>query len=1246
MPATEKYLRNINRMHVVFCIASVAFAAATLTMLLRDHQDEWRVWQTRFSEIESALARDDKVAAFSAAGGEAAYKEKLETLTQQSSQAASSLEAGNAEYTELKKATDKLEFEYDLIGRDVRTLRAQRDVARANYDLGIRDHLTGAPLESLKAKFDSLESEVRELEIALENKNQELLASQASLSKLTSERDGIEKELKALTSEVTRIDDVLSAIAPTGIKAVKKRLMEMPIIDGFNSPQRVIQDWMPDLKITLGMAKPARFDRCRTCHLGIDRFGNGNVPVFPHGDDVGQFPHPFSSHPRPDVYLTATSPHPLPSFGCTACHDGQGSATKFVNAQHGANDPHQDEQWAEKYGHFHDHFWEYPMLPERLREASCLKCHHEVVELGENPKFGATAPKAYEGWQLIRQFGCFGCHEINGFDGKKRIGPDIRLEPAPEEEPKYESDPNMIRGEMRKVGPGLKHVAQKTSQNWLAYWTADPKRFRPSTRMPQFFGLTNLKDPHGEALSQVEIAAISHYLTKQSTPVELESPAAGYTPDPERGAKFFAERGCLACHTHSDERFKGAVADFGPDLSSTHKKLLPGADGFNWLYTWIRDPQRHSPRSRMPNLFLDPVPGADGTVVDPAADIAAFLSSAGPEQYPALSPSPDAVRSLAEQYLSGKSLTAQGFEDFWKTRAYPFARDGIKGDEVELAGDAPADDAQWNDRLLSYLGRRSISRYGCYACHDINGFGTARPIGTALQDWGRKDPGRLAPEHIHEYLHESGEKDGSSTEAFVSESLKKAKAHAFDSPEEEVSALRRAFFYDSLIHHGRPGFIFQKLRDPRSYDFRKTETKKYVERLVMPQFPLNDDQMEAISTFVLGLVSDPPAERYVYNPPQTIKDRNRGEVLMRTYNCVGCHMTDMDRIEYGVEDGDMAATAADPALSAFARDALMALRKPADAYNGQTHREGTSTFPVVSLRGMVQMTPDPEEEDPEARQYTFMTWEPVRLNQPDGADGGLVLPSLQVIPETRIKAIKPASTGQFAKWLVQSRMPDGFAPKAFDTGWQSGPPPLFKEGEKVRTDWLYRFLKNPGQIRHTVTLRMPMFNISDAEAVTLSNYFAASDGVTYPYADASQTTPEYLVKASADFASRHADRAKAQPYMDESWQMLTTTLCIKCHAVGGRPFASAPNDPNVTRGPDLQNVSSRIRPEWLTVWLANPKWITPYTSMPLPFAANQKQYLPLFDGDGGDQTLGVRDALLNYHMLIERRAKPPELTSN
>jgi hypothetical protein len=104
-----------------------------------------------------------------------------------------------------------------------------------------------------------------------------------------------------------------------------------------------------------------------------------------------------------------------------------------------------------------------------------------------------------------------------------------------------------------------------------------------------------------------------------------------------------------------------------------------------------------------------------------------------------------------------------------------------------------------------------------------------------------------------------------------------------------------AFFYDSIQRHGRAGFAWQKLRAPRSYDYEKTETKGYDERLRMPKFPLKEDEIEAIATFVLGMVADPPAEEYVYTPDERSKNRIEGEFLLAKYNCTGCHMLDLPR---------------------------------------------------------------------------------------------------------------------------------------------------------------------------------------------------------------------------------------------------------------------------------------------------------------------------------------------------------------
>ena len=85
---------------------------------------------------------------------------------------------------------------------------------------------------------------------------------------------------------------------------------------------------------------------------------------------------------------------------------------------------------------------------------------------------------------------------------------------------------------------------------------------------------------------------------------------------------------------------------------------------------------------------------------------------------------------------------------YLKTGIPDSSRGELKGDEVELLG--RLDDA--GASKLLYVGRRTISKYGCCGCHDIPGFEDAKPIGTGLADWGRKGADKLAFEQIGAYL--------------------------------------------------------------------------------------------------------------------------------------------------------------------------------------------------------------------------------------------------------------------------------------------------------------------------------------------------------------------------------------------------------------------------------------------------------------------------------------------------------------
>ena len=1445
MPATEQYWRPLGTVHKVFAGSALVLLIATFVMMEFDQDKEWRRYQVEAEELKVARLEAERANLETSD-----YARQLDKLNSQ-------IETAELQLAEKQDAIDKLEAEQrelngqiELLERRVKFKNAEVGVLRANRDINVRDGVSATRLASTQADFEAEEATAREMAANLEVIKARRVAVTNELSALRESETVARAEMASFQQDVQRITDQIELLKPSGwLAAVKRNIKRWPIINGFNPEIRIIQDWLPDLKQQLGMAKVARFDRCRSCHVNIDQFAAGNVPTFPKADGEGNgYANPFCSHPQPDVYITDTSPHPLNKFGCTSCHEGDGSGTSFQNAEHTPPDPTVAEEWAKEHHWHSNHFWEYPQHPLPFIESGCLKCHHSVTELGVNAEFGATAPKLYDGYSLIRDYGCFGCHEINGYDGTRPIGPDMRLEPQTvAEAERIAADPNQVAGSMRKVGPSLRHVASKTTPDFIAYWTEMPKRFRPDTRMPQFFDLTNQQDHLAELLQPVELAGIAAFLIDRSQPLNVDQPADGYEPDVERGREQFARRGCLACHSHDDPDFAGIHQTFGPNLTNVRDKLLPGAEGFNWLYTWIRDPERHHPRTRMPYLFLTPE-GEGDSYVDPAADIAAFLLDGEKHEIPATelpgaytgiagaetaadegvvigeilpgSPASRAVlagdaaieettqvlvpgdlilewngtpvttaaqladlegqsepgasitltrsrqgvesevtlvistplQDLARLFLS-KQMTAEEADATLESGQLlkregavqpdgsvsfsfsPVPAEQIKGDEIELVhrDDDPetlsAEEKQ--RRLLLYVGRRTVSRYGCYGCHDIAGFEEARPIGTALQDWGRKDTSKLAPEHIEEYLHHHGEPDGSSTYEAVNEIVNPAM-------KEEATHDQRmkAFFFESLLHHGRPGFLWQKLRAPRSYDYEKTETKGWDERLKMPKFPFSDPQIEQIATFVLGLVADPPAPQYLYQPEGAALARIEGEKVLQRFNCTACHMVEMPGIRYetdirelvgmtrselvdwfaanaesiasgeltqaairdgeaqpeefadplstfitnaeqlladkvsGVEDiesglanylanvvlqGGATSASRATAFNAFLdrnpelllADAIpdadlpmtvaMALNVKPPVQRGKTI-ESSAGRDTVEIHGLMYAEPDPDETDPEFREYAFELWENADIGGRYKLAG---VNSRYIILEQSIKEHVPGRGGEFTEWLVphlQENLTSGDGDKAR----QAAVPPLYREGAKVQTPWLFRFLKNPDQLRYTTVLRMPRFNLSDDEAQALANYFPANDGVPFPYQRIPQQEPPYLADREQAFDARFEEDV---PYLHESWETLTDPgLCIKCHSVGGREFKVVDPTKDV-HAPNLDRVQQRLRPDYLRLWIAKPKAFLSYTGMPQNFSRLQQILPNSFAGDPEWQTLGVSDALLNYYNLIETFGKSPEVAA-
>src|SRR5262249_24715226 len=151
-------------------------------------------------------------------------------------------------------------------------------------------------------------------------------------------------------------------------------------------------------------------DRAKNEKLGFDP---GDLPKKVRWLDLtkGQITQ-YAAHPRLDLFVDANSPHPMEKFGCTACHAGQGSATDFVNAAHTPAHAAQKEEGQRECGGAHILFGDSPILSSRFIESSCQKFHNEVTDL---PRHGSKqeAPKLLRGYELVRENGCFGCHEIS-----------------------------------------------------------------------------------------------------------------------------------------------------------------------------------------------------------------------------------------------------------------------------------------------------------------------------------------------------------------------------------------------------------------------------------------------------------------------------------------------------------------------------------------------------------------------------------------------------------------------------------------------------------------------------------------------------------------------------------------------------------------------------------------------------------------------------------------------------------------
>jgi mono/diheme cytochrome c family protein len=1314
MAASDQTYRNQKTLHLVFAWSSVIMLVTTAWMFWDDYNRPFKKEQRVFRDVEEELAKRAMLAA-------APTKEQRDAVV-----------AAEQELALTREARKAVRDQADAKVKSLLPAQAKRETLRANrkadfdsvtsfYNIAVEQHGADSPearrylaeMDKARQQLDQLQREVEEGQATIDQVQYEKFPVPGEESQLTPKEaedhlSVAEDKHKKLTDEFDRFVKLAAQKEWT----IWDTLRGLPILEGFASPTKIQQYTLDELPIDYAFKYVTRYDRCTTCHLGLEKatytyaalaklsqdpasdeelktaLANAQETVAernrvieaynktvsakdrkdklplsvkdlqPNRVDLDQSRvNMFAAHPRLDLYVDSNSPHPAEKFGCTACHSGQGSATTFVDATHSPNDTVTMDKWRKEHGWESIHFWDFPMYPKRFAEAACVKCHYQITDLIQDGS-QVEAPTLVKGYNLVRELGCFGCHEISGMNKGRWVGPDLRLEPdppldslPPAEKAKRLSDPANPPGTMRKVGPSLERISEKTDIDWVRQWIKAPRSFRPDTRMPHYYGQPNntpeelrkeaeeSKRSSQEKFPDAEIASIAHYLFTKSTdlvkqigehandaedvrqadekaveeltakindaavpekdkkeatrllaetktrikartmprPVDaVQLPAApaddkAKAEQQERGRNLFATKGCMACHQHGamaeDGKTEGKLplpalhndTNFGPNLSRIISKLGTKPDdpqsARKWLINWLLSPTSHNPRTLMPYTQI--------TEAD-ADDIASWLL-AQKSDFPRVhveEPDLATLKALAQVWLE-KSLTRrqiktvleeeQGFSEA------DLASRPADADERILGGSLAGQEGV--HKLKMFIGKKAINNLGCYGCHTIPGFETTKPIGTALNEWGKKDPERIAFED---------------SPAYVKDNFHIVDVRRDLTPEEQKANERRPeeqklqgwefkdgkrpyerYFAEQLDHrhHTREGFLHLKLTEPRSYDYNRV--RSWDDRIRMPQFkfarpqrqPNESDEAfalraskeeaegrEAVMTFILGLVAEPVPAKYVYNPPQDRHDEVKGRQVLEKFNCGGCHL-----IRPGVYDfkltGDKVGdkTVKDVVLgkleewyNALGKDPSDFPYKEHNAWGGETpkRKDLVRAHGVTPPQGKF-VNDDADKFGPDEKNLFLRLTHALRFINAVGETHDIPAGTDILMPREGVGPMSDPYGGAFSINLsqyLQKRDAETYGGGKVNYSYAAGPPSLIREGEKVQPSWLFQFLRNPISIRPMTVLRMPKFNMSDEDAMAIVNYFTAVDkminpgiGLTYPYLRVPEKDEGFLLQKTREY---------------------------------------------------------------------------------------------------------------------------------
>ena len=377
---------NVDFLNVVFAASSVFLFLSVVWMVWDDYDRDWKNTQRRFTLLELQVTEAQLQQA-----GRSVDRGKLQQLEGQQKAANQNVSANQKKVEELQARQRDVDNRLYRATQEYNAAKAVYDQDRYDFEASRINGSSGIERKQKLAADE--ERQLNELNLAMEQATAEKASVQKDLAQYTGQVTAVGKQLEEMTAEQTRLRRRLDVIAPS---VLKDYFRNAPLLDFMAPTIKIQQIILPDVVDDVNFIRVPKMDRCQTCHLAIDKKG------------YEKYPQPFTTHPNLETYLGSTSFHPIDRVGCTVCHEGMGQSVSFRDAAHMPSSEKQKEKWERTYHWEEPHLWDYPMLPVKMTESSCAKCHKQEIYV---PKADALNVA----YATFERAGCYACHKTKGF---------------------------------------------------------------------------------------------------------------------------------------------------------------------------------------------------------------------------------------------------------------------------------------------------------------------------------------------------------------------------------------------------------------------------------------------------------------------------------------------------------------------------------------------------------------------------------------------------------------------------------------------------------------------------------------------------------------------------------------------------------------------------------------------------------------------------------------------------------------